>query len=423
MRRLVLVAAAAWPLAVCAGEAHVAALPPEAQVREALRALPQVQAARAGVALERANRSRLEAGPYEWTVSGAAQQRRETLGPRFMEHSIGIERTLRWPGKAERDAAIGEAGVHRAQAALGDAWHEAARALLQGWFAWMREAAARAALREQVALMEQQVEVARKRVQAGDAARVELLLAQTERERVQAAERQAAQRTELAALDLERRFPGMRAALPASLPAPEAPADDGEAWLKHVLEDNHEIALARAEARQARLAAERAERSRTPDPTLGVRYAEERSRQERILGLTLSIPLPGEARHAEARAGAARAAIAEERARQVALKVSSDAARAVANERSTFSVWSALARVAEQTRANAALVSRAYALGEASLSDTLLARRQALDAALAATATQLDALEAAARLALDAHHLWALDEEEAKHSRHGKSAP
>lgn len=415
---LVAIAAAAWPLAGWSADSYLAALPSEARVRETLNRLPQVQAARAGIALESANRDRYNAGPYEWTVRSTAQQRRETIGPRYLENDIAIERPLRWFGKAEKDAAIGEQGVIQADAALGDAWHEAARSLLKAWFDWMREATASAALREQMALLERQTEIARKRVTAGDAAKVELLLAETERDRVIAAQRQSAQRAALAALDLTRRFPGIRTTMPADLPAPVELAGADEDWLQHVLGDNHEIALAEAEAHKAALVAERVARDRMPDPTVGVRYAQERGRQEHIVGITVSIPLPGAGRRAHSAASLAQSAVVAERARQTRARVESDAARAVLNARSTFEIGSKFAQVAEQTRTNADLVTRAYALGESNLSDTLLARRQAIEAALASASAQLDALEARARLALDAHHIWALDEEEMKHAPH-----
>ncbi len=425
MKRLVQLALAiawAWPLAGFPADADLA-LPPASSVREALNRLPHVQAARAGVALGSANREGLRAGPYEWTVRGSVQQRRESIGPRYFENGIAIERPWRWFGKAEKDAAIGDQGVLEAQAALGDAWHEAARALLKGWFDWLREASTSARLLEQVALLEQQTEIARKRVNAGDAARVELRLAEAERERVVAVQRQAAQRASLAALDLTRRFPGIRAAMPAALPLPAALPGTDEEWLQHVLADNHETALAEATARKARLTAERVASDRMPDPTVGVRMSQERDRQEQIVGLTLSIPLPGAARRARTAASVAQANVADERARQIAAKVASDAARAVLAARGTHDIWMRLARVADQTRANADLAARAYALGESDLSATLLARRQALEVALAAASAQLDALEAQARLALDAHHIWALDEEGAKHARHRRGAP
>jgi len=69
------------------------------------------------------------------------------------------------------------------------------------------------------------------------------------------------------------------------------------------------------------------------------------------------------------------------------------------------------ARIRQQTQSNAALVAKAYALGESAFADTLLANRQALEAAQAAETAQLDALELRARLLLDAHLIWVLEHE------------
>ncbi|HEX7454893.1 MAG TPA: transporter, partial [Gallionella sp.] len=58
-----------------------------------------------------------------------------------------------------------------------------------------------------------------------------------------------------------------------------------------------------------------------------------------------------------------------------------------------------------------------YTLGESSLSDSLTARRFALESSLAENLTQLDANEARYRLLLDAHQLWALDEDHVQEHR------
>ncbi len=59
---------------------------------------------------------------------------------------------------------------------------------------------------------------------------------------------------------------------------------------------------------------------------------------------------------------------------------------------------------------NAAAVSKAYAAGESGINEVLVARRQAVEAALAARVAQANAREAYLRLLLDAHELWAFDQ-------------
>lgn len=55
-------------------------LPPQDAVARVLLAAPNVQAASSQVSAEEANRTRLEAGQYEWNVRLGGQQRRANPG-------------------------------------------------------------------------------------------------------------------------------------------------------------------------------------------------------------------------------------------------------------------------------------------------------------------------------------------------------
>lgn len=392
-------------MAARAGE-YPAALPPEEAVRKVLNELPQVKAARAGVDLEEANAGRLRAGAYEWTVKAGVQRRTENAGTRYRENEIAIERPVRWFGKAEKDKAIGEHGVKLAGFALADAWHESGRTFLKAWFDTMRDARAAARLQEDASLTEQQAAIVRKRFKAGDAPRVELMLAETEHERAVAAQRQAARRAERSIAELRVRYPAATFDLPQALPLPTEPGGTVAEWKQRILAENHEIELANAEAERSKLNAQRAALDRMPDPTVGVRMAHERDSQEKIVGVTFSMPLPGTARRSSQDASAAQARIAEERAHQAALKVESDAAGIAMSAEAAYETWQKLAQVANRMKDNAEVVSKAYSLGEIPLGDLLLARRQAIEAGANAEAAQFDALEAQARLLLDAHLIW-----------------
>ena len=74
-----------------------------------------------------------------------------------------------------------------------------------------------------------------------------------------------------------------------------------------------------------------------------------------------------------------------------------------------YQIWQQSQQAARSVRENAELVTRAYNLGESSLTDVLNARRMALESSLAHSIAQLDANEARYRLLLDAHQLWPLD--------------
>ena len=86
---------------------------------------------------------------------------------------------------------------------------------------------------------------------------------------------------------------------------------------------------------------------------------------------------------------------------------------------SSFATWQQAHEAAQAIRSNAELVGKAYSLGESSLSDSLTARRLALESSLAENLVQLDANEARYRLLLDAHQLWPLaDDEDGHHANH-----
>ncbi|MDE3010770.1 MAG: TolC family protein [Pseudomonadota bacterium] len=412
--RLMVALACCLPLLAPAAEVCSAGLPGDLEVRTVLGGLPQLHIAGSEIRRSQANRSALVAGPHEWTVRGRLQERRVENAfdcARCTEGEIAVERGVRWFGKAAQDAAYGEQTVMVAQLSYADTWHEAGRALLSSWFDWQREEHSAQLLQRQVEVLERQVAAVSTRVHAGEAAALEERMAQTELDRGVVAQRQAAQMAHRRMLDLRQQYPGLRLDLPACLEDPPAAIESDAAWSERILADNHELELADAELAAARLRAGRADAARTPDPTVGMHYGEERNRQERIVGLTIAIPIGGPARTAEHDAALAEVAVAEERARMVRLKVEADIARALAAAQANAARWTQLAGIASQAAGNADLVLRGYQLGEFGFNETLQARRQAIDSALAAQTAQLDALEAVARLRLDAHEIWAAPEE------------
>lgn len=385
------------------------ALPSEAAARRALVALPQLRLGALNNELASAEQTKLDAGPHEWVVRAGAAQRRVVGEQRYREHELGLERGLRWFGKAEQDRKIGAQGVTLAEAQRADAWHEACRALMQDWYDALRAQAAMQRLAEQHALMRQLKTVAERRVKAGDSPALELMQADTELRRFEAQLEQARQDVAQALTLLAVTYSHLPEPQTAHLPEPRREPEEMPAQVARITEDNHELTLAQAEAQLFALKARRSASERMPDPTLAFHTGRERDGQERTLGLTLTIPLPGAARSAETTAAAVRARMADERVNQVKAKVGLDARRAVAEQRHSYQIWTSLRDVAAQSLRQAQLMERAYQSGEASLTDALLVRRQALDAALAAQTAQITALAAGARVQLDAHALWSID--------------
>ncbi|MCM2288616.1 MAG: TolC family protein [Sulfuritalea sp.] len=394
-----------WPLAALAGDAPD--LPTAAQVAQALRAHPLVRAASYGIQAEVANRDRLQAGSHEFAFRLASQQRRERpLGQSYREHEIGIERAIRLPGKAARDAELGAVGVEQARFALGDAMHESARLLLSRWFEWQREAAAVKEWAAQVETLQRQHDVIGKRVGAGDAAKLEELLSGAQLAQAQGQQAQAGNRQERAALEFAQHFPGIALPVQAASEGPPAIGESPAVWRERMLAHSHELALARGGARRGRLLAQRLDAERLPDPTLGLSYGSERDGQERIVGLQLTIPLPGGGRAASARAGAAEAEAGGAREALALARVEAETQRTIRQAQSTREQWLRQADVAQRMDDNVRLLEKAWRLGEGQFAELQNARRQAIDARLAATQARLDASEARYRLLLDAHLLW-----------------
>lgn len=402
-------------LMVSGGTALAAsALPPDDVVARVLQANPSVQAAGSQIRVEAANQRRLEAGQYEWNLRVGSQQRRAmpsgAASERFSEWHAALERPVRLPGKGALDRDLGAAGVAVAETARGDTLHETARTLLRSWFIWLREDVASEQWAGQVDLLTRQATGIRRRHQLGDAARLDTVQGDAAVAQSEAQLSLARVRRDNAAEDLRRRFPGLPVSRPATLPEPEALIGRASEWIDAQLRHSHELALARQETRRAQMLAGRSQRDRLPDPSIGMQWSRERAGEEQVVGAYISIPLPGPARAASSDAALAHADAVGQQEAAVLQKVSAEAATLYQATQAAQASWHASRHAAERLTAAADMMQRAYQLGEGSLNDLLAARRLANDAQLAARLSQLDALELAYRLQLDAHRLWAFDD-------------
>ena len=388
-------------------------LPPSDVVARVLRANPGVQAAGSQLQAEEANRSRLEAGPYEWSIRLGGQQRKsEPLGApgeRFNEWNAALERPLRLAGKAALDAEIGAAGVALAATAQGDALHETSRNLLKSWFVWLKENAAAKQWAEQLALLEKQSTAVKRRQQLGDAARLESIQSEAAQAQADALLAQAKVRERSAADDLQRRFPGLPLTAPATIAEPLAITGSEQEWLDAILAHSHELGLARGELQKAQALAGRSRRDQIADPTLGVHVSSERGGEDHILGAYISIPLPGGARRSASDAAFAEANAASYREAGALQKVSAESAALYQAANAARHTWQASRSAAESLTRAAEMTARAYQLGEGTLNELLASRRLANEAQLSARLLQLEALELRYRLMLDAHQLWEFD--------------
>ncbi|MEP7313162.1 MAG: TolC family protein [Pseudomonadota bacterium] len=390
----------------------ILSLPPESVVRGAMEASPRLQGAHEAIASGLAIQQRLDAGTHEWEISAMTQRRTDAVGIRRDEQEYGLQRGMRWPWKASLDRQMGAQARDVGELAYADAWHEAGRSILDLWFGWLDAELGLQRLNEQLRVLVDQEQTVERRVNAGDAAQLELQLATAQTRHLQATRGDIARNSLQAREALLREFPDLALPLPGSIADPVALSDDDGTWFDRIVVDNHEIELAEAHAEAARLASVRSGRERLADPKLGLRYSGNLDGDREVIGLQISMALGGEGRSADsARArSAARAAASESQG--VRLAVESAARSAISDARLRYQSWRDLASAAQQTQQTAAAVARGYALGEFDLATMLNSRRTALDLQQALESAQLAALKAHARVLLDAHQLWALPHDE-----------
>lgn len=369
---------------------------------------PGVAAARAGLDVALQEAGILDKSPYEWTARTTGQQRRLESGPRYNEWNVGIERTIRLPGKAAADRNIGKATVEESQARYGEALHESARELMALWVEWLAAERTRELAENSLQSTQASLAAVEKRARAGDASKLDVSIARAELAEQGRLDNDAKTQATAAWARLSTRFPGIsRQAV--TLPTPAPIGEDAAPWRDRIIAESDELKVVQAQMGKAQSHAERAHADKTPDPTLGVYTASEIGGRERFSGVMISIPIPGGVR--DLRSAKAIAAVEVSR-QEVELKkrqLETEIASAVATARGAYGSLQIANEGAAAMQENAGLMQRAYALGEAELQALLLARRQATAAMNNALQAQVTALKAYYGLLVDAHLIWELE--------------
>ena len=386
-------------------------LPPAVQVERALNNHLQVLNASSNLKIEQANQRKWNSGNYEFNLrAGSSQRNIADTGKNLKEWDVALERPLRLFNKVGIDRDIGTASVARAEYAVGNARHEAGRTLLRLWFTWQREQAQAILWQQQLDIFSQQARMAEKRVKAGDAPKLDMNQAQAAAAQANVSAHQARLRAQLAGNDLARQFPAIQLPEKPSFAMPQAIEHDAAFRRSRVFGHNHELGVAQAQHRVQQLLAQRSHADRVPDPTVGLRYANEIGGNEKVTGVYVTVPLSFGQRSAIAEGAKHQAVIAADQEAFVRRRLEGDIYAAYEQAVNSFAIWQQAREAAQAIRSNAELVSKAYSLGENSLPDSLTARRLAQESSLAEAIARLDANEARYRLMLDAHQLWQLDE-------------
>lgn len=403
-------------LVLASNWAHAQLLPnvngliPTAVARPLIEQNPSVAAARAGLEAARQQAGILDKSPHEWTAKAMGQRRSIQSGQNYGEWSLGLERTLRLASKGMGDRSLGLAIVAEFQARYGEALHESARELLAHWLDWLGAERTRGLAADNLQAVQENLLVVEKRVRAGDASRLDANLARAELAEQRRAENDARTLAGAASARLSARFPGFSRA-DTTLPSSAALAADEAALRERIMAESDELKIVEANLLKATAQAERERADRRPDPTFGVHVTSEAGGRERILGVSISVPLPGGVRDLRNAKALAEVDVASNLVALKKRQLEAEIAGALVTARGNHESLQMAQEGMRAMQDNARLVQRAYSLGEGDLQALLLARRQASSVAASALQAQMAALKSYYGLLVDAHLVWDLERE------------
>jgi outer membrane protein TolC len=380
------------------------------EVRPLFEQDPTVAAARADLEIARQEANILDRSPYEWTATATGQRREVQNEANYKEWNVGVERTVRLPGKASADRHIGKATMEEFEARYGDALHETARDLLKLWLDWLHAENVHELAKANMKSAEDNLNAVQKRVRAGDAAKLELSLATAELADQRRASNDAKTQVAVAWAQLYGRFPGIdrqRIAMPTPSPI------DRELtfWRDRILDQSDELKTAEAQLRKAQANSERVRADKIPDPTLGVFTGTEFGGRERLVGISISIPIPGGHRNERAIQAVQGVEVKRQDVERIRRQIEADINSNVVTAEGSYESFTIAESAATAMHDNVKLMQKAYSLGEADLQALLAARRQATAAAQNALAAKTAALKGAYLLLIDAHLVWDLGHE------------
>ncbi len=411
MKHLLLLTGLLWTITATAEETlikvpvPVPVLLPEPLVTRWLAQDPAVLGAQSALAAAKAEAGQMAASPYEWTTRYSRQQRDYGVNPKSNEWNLGIERTLRLPGKVGADRAGADALLKGAEAHFSLARRQAAEGLLGSWLDWLETRSAKDLLVQQQRLAEESLGVVAKRVQSGDAASLEQRLASADVADIKRSASAAATAETTAWVKLSARYP-VNDVAPPPLPDPLPVPHNADWWQARILAVSDRLVVIQAEQAQADAGLKRAEADRIPDPTVGVFTGREAYGDEKIVGVSISMPFPGARRRFQVQQQLAAAEAARQNLAVTQRELTGQARADFANAHGNYTRWQLAKSAADAMAENARLAQKAYGLGEQDLQTLLLARRQALSAAEAEQKARVDALRAYDTLLLDAKLLW-----------------
>lgn len=394
-------------------------LPADAVALSVLGTHPLWQSRLAQREVDLAQARQTAVGPGEWSLDlsgGARRYRGPASGePGTREWQTGLSRPVRLPGQLAADEAVADAAGRAGEAGLLLGWHDLTAQVLETHGEWLMAARQAAIWASQADVAEQQAASVRKRVQLGDAARLDAMQAEAALAQARAQATAASQHL----LALERRvnltLPGWPLTPPppasdswmtaqAALRSVPSTLDEGamQALLQRHPAQVRALALLDVGAQQAR----QADAARRGTPTVGVQLARDRSGAEQAVLLQVNVPLGSAYRDlaAEAQQAQFRASSAQQAAQLAEARATLQQRWQATHDAMARWQWQrdALARLEDAAQA----LDKGYRLGEGPLDGVLQARRLAREQALQAAQAETEAWLALWRWQLDAGGRW-----------------
>jgi outer membrane protein TolC len=253
-----------------------------------------------------------------------------------------------------------------------------------------------------------------KRYRAGEISRVEFEQSQLPLKALEADSLQAAAAVQVAYAQVLSEFPnfnwvqsGHRVEQSSELDnLPDLSAQEQDAWKARLVEQNHALELQRKQTELRHALFNRAQADRIADPTVAMHLTRERDNAERIVGLSLSVPLGGELRESRAAIAQSQYAQSSVQEAQAQRAAYSEAQQLLINYQSQREAQLRLNSNAQKARSLLSSLKKAFDLGEISQTELNLARQQAIQTQLEYIKAQTLLEKLVGQLLIDAHLSW-----------------
>lgn len=415
----------------------------EAQIAQWLADDPAIQRVQSHKRSLEAEATQTANSGYEWSASYSRQEREyeqpELAGmDKSREWNVELERSFRLPGKGAASRRQADA-LHRVAAASEQAGLRAAVGeLINDYLDALHASASLALLERELAFAHTNLRAVEHRVKAGDAPALDMRLAAAESQALERELNAARQETinrwtrfriRYPAADLppfahassdgekpagslatkDKAFtldtPSLDSAALKAIPEPQPLQGELAQWQERLLNNQPELQQANASLNAASAAADKARRDRIPDPSLAVFSGRESFGEESIVGVRLSMPIPGSNRSQTMRQRYAEEAVARADKEILQRSLRAETENRYHQTNSEFQRWQLAKQMAGNFGENARLLQKAYRLGEQDLQGLLLGQQQHTRAALAEVESRVDALRSHYQLRLAAGEL------------------